>query len=89
MRGWLSGAFAAARVASERADLWLPVSLAPFAAAGWLVLLLTVTPLPSAADAAAIGLQIQAPPFEEEKMLRVARMYEAATDWHTRRARVA
>jgi aspartyl-tRNA(Asn)/glutamyl-tRNA(Gln) amidotransferase subunit A len=32
-----------------------------------------------------IGIQIQAPPFEEEKMLRVARMYEKATDWHTRR----
>jgi aspartyl-tRNA(Asn)/glutamyl-tRNA(Gln) amidotransferase subunit A len=32
-----------------------------------------------------IGLQIQAPPFAEEKMLRVARMYEAATDWHQRR----
>jgi aspartyl-tRNA(Asn)/glutamyl-tRNA(Gln) amidotransferase subunit A len=32
-----------------------------------------------------IGLQIQAPPFEEEKMLRVARMYEQVTDWHTRR----
>ena len=33
-----------------------------------------------------IGLQIQAAPFAEEKLLRVARMYEAATDWHTRRA---
>jgi aspartyl-tRNA(Asn)/glutamyl-tRNA(Gln) amidotransferase subunit A len=32
-----------------------------------------------------IGLQIQAAPFEEEKLLRVARMYERATDWHTRR----
>jgi aspartyl-tRNA(Asn)/glutamyl-tRNA(Gln) amidotransferase subunit A len=32
-----------------------------------------------------IGLQILAPPFEEEKMLRVARMYEKATDWHRRR----
>jgi aspartyl-tRNA(Asn)/glutamyl-tRNA(Gln) amidotransferase subunit A len=32
-----------------------------------------------------IGLQIQGPPFEEEKLLRVARMYEAATDWHTKR----
>jgi aspartyl-tRNA(Asn)/glutamyl-tRNA(Gln) amidotransferase subunit A len=32
-----------------------------------------------------IGLQIQAPPFEEEKLLRIARMYERATDWHTRR----
>jgi aspartyl-tRNA(Asn)/glutamyl-tRNA(Gln) amidotransferase subunit A len=32
-----------------------------------------------------IGLQIQAPAFEEEKLLRVARMYERETDWHTRR----
>jgi aspartyl-tRNA(Asn)/glutamyl-tRNA(Gln) amidotransferase subunit A len=32
-----------------------------------------------------IGLQIQGPPFEEEKLLRVARMHERATDWHTRR----
>jgi aspartyl-tRNA(Asn)/glutamyl-tRNA(Gln) amidotransferase subunit A len=35
-----------------------------------------------------IGLQIQAPPFEEERLLRVARMYEKATDWHTRRAKL-
>jgi aspartyl-tRNA(Asn)/glutamyl-tRNA(Gln) amidotransferase subunit A len=32
-----------------------------------------------------IGLQILAAPFEEEKLLRVARMYERETDWHTRR----
>ncbi len=32
-----------------------------------------------------IGLQLQAPPFAEEKLLRVARMHERATDWHTRR----
>ena len=31
-----------------------------------------------------VGLQILAPPFEEEKLLRVARMHERATDWHTR-----
>jgi aspartyl-tRNA(Asn)/glutamyl-tRNA(Gln) amidotransferase subunit A len=35
-----------------------------------------------------IGLQILAPPFEEEKMLRVARMHEKGTDWHTRRPRL-
>jgi aspartyl-tRNA(Asn)/glutamyl-tRNA(Gln) amidotransferase subunit A len=35
-----------------------------------------------------IGLQIQAPPFEEEKLLRVARMFEAATDWHTKRPKL-
>jgi aspartyl-tRNA(Asn)/glutamyl-tRNA(Gln) amidotransferase subunit A len=30
-----------------------------------------------------IGLQLMAGPFEEEKLLRAARMYERATDWHT------
>jgi aspartyl-tRNA(Asn)/glutamyl-tRNA(Gln) amidotransferase subunit A len=33
-----------------------------------------------------IGLQIQAAPFEEAKLLRIARMYEAETDWHLKRA---
>ncbi len=33
-----------------------------------------------------IGLQLLGPAFSEEKLLRIARMYEAATDWHTRRA---
>ena len=32
-----------------------------------------------------IGLQLLGPAFGEEKLLRVARMYEAATRWHTRR----
>jgi aspartyl-tRNA(Asn)/glutamyl-tRNA(Gln) amidotransferase subunit A len=32
-----------------------------------------------------IGLQILGAPFEEDKLLRIARMYEKATDWHTRR----
>jgi aspartyl-tRNA(Asn)/glutamyl-tRNA(Gln) amidotransferase subunit A len=32
-----------------------------------------------------IGLQLLAAPFEEEKLLRSARMFERATDWHTRR----
>ena len=31
------------------------------------------------------GCNCSAPPFDEETLLRVARMYEAATDWHTRR----
>jgi aspartyl-tRNA(Asn)/glutamyl-tRNA(Gln) amidotransferase subunit A len=35
-----------------------------------------------------IGLQIQGPPLAEEKLLRVARMYERATDWHTRRPKL-
>jgi aspartyl-tRNA(Asn)/glutamyl-tRNA(Gln) amidotransferase subunit A len=32
-----------------------------------------------------IGLQLQAPPFAEERLLRAAHMYQQATDWHTRR----
>jgi aspartyl-tRNA(Asn)/glutamyl-tRNA(Gln) amidotransferase subunit A len=35
-----------------------------------------------------IGLQILAAPFEEEKLLRIARMYERATDWNTRRPKL-
>jgi aspartyl-tRNA(Asn)/glutamyl-tRNA(Gln) amidotransferase subunit A len=32
-----------------------------------------------------VGLQLLGAPFAEEKLLRIARMYEAATDWHTKR----
>ena len=32
-----------------------------------------------------IGLQLLGPAFSEEKLLRAARMYEAATDWHKAR----
>jgi aspartyl-tRNA(Asn)/glutamyl-tRNA(Gln) amidotransferase subunit A len=32
-----------------------------------------------------IGLQLLGPAFSEERLLRVARMYESTTDWHTRR----
>ncbi len=37
-------------------------------------------------DGLPIGLQILAPPFEEERLLRAARMYERETEWHRRRA---
>jgi len=36
-----------------------------------------------------IGLQLLAGPFEEEKLLRAARMFERETDWHTRRPSVS
>jgi aspartyl-tRNA(Asn)/glutamyl-tRNA(Gln) amidotransferase subunit A len=32
-----------------------------------------------------IGLQILAPAFAEEKLLRIARMFEAGTNWHKSR----
>jgi hypothetical protein len=63
VRGWPTGALAAARVASDRADLWLPGSLPPFAAVGWIVLLLTVGPLPDAAGVTGLGLQILSSPW--------------------------
>jgi aspartyl-tRNA(Asn)/glutamyl-tRNA(Gln) amidotransferase subunit A len=31
-----------------------------------------------------VGLQLQAPPFEEERLLRAAHMFQAATNWHQR-----
>ncbi len=31
-----------------------------------------------------IGLQLQGPPFEEERLLRAAHMFQQATDWHQR-----
>ncbi len=36
-------------------------------------------------DGLPIGLQLQAPPFEEERLLRASAMFQRATDWHTRR----
>ena len=35
-----------------------------------------------------IGLQLQAPALEEDRLLRGARMYEQATDWHKMRAAI-
>jgi aspartyl-tRNA(Asn)/glutamyl-tRNA(Gln) amidotransferase subunit A len=35
-----------------------------------------------------IGLQLLGSPFEEDKLLRIGRMYESTTDWHTRRPKV-
>ncbi|MCI0499497.1 MAG: Asp-tRNA(Asn)/Glu-tRNA(Gln) amidotransferase subunit GatA [Planctomycetales bacterium] len=32
-----------------------------------------------------IGLQIVSAPFSEDKLLRIARMYESQTDWHARK----
>jgi aspartyl-tRNA(Asn)/glutamyl-tRNA(Gln) amidotransferase subunit A len=32
-----------------------------------------------------IGLQLQGPPFEEERLLRAAHMYQQATEWHKRK----
>jgi aspartyl-tRNA(Asn)/glutamyl-tRNA(Gln) amidotransferase subunit A len=35
-----------------------------------------------------IGMQLLGPTFGEQRLLRIARMYEAATDWHARRPKL-
>lgn len=35
-----------------------------------------------------IGLHLQAPPFEEERLLRAAAMFQKATDWHQKKCEV-
>jgi aspartyl-tRNA(Asn)/glutamyl-tRNA(Gln) amidotransferase subunit A len=35
-----------------------------------------------------IGLQLLGAPFEEEKLVRIGRMYERETDWHARRPKL-
>jgi aspartyl-tRNA(Asn)/glutamyl-tRNA(Gln) amidotransferase subunit A len=32
-----------------------------------------------------IGLHLQAPPFEEERLLRGAHIFQQATEWHRRK----
>ena len=41
------------------------------------------------AEGLPIGLQLQAPPLEEDRLLRAAHMFQKATDWHTRRPDLA
>jgi aspartyl-tRNA(Asn)/glutamyl-tRNA(Gln) amidotransferase subunit A len=36
-----------------------------------------------------IGLQMQGPPMEEDRLLRAAHMFQQVTDWHTRRPRLS
>lgn len=40
-------------------------------------------------DGLPIGLQLQAPAFEEERLLRAAHMFQSATDWHTKRPKLS
>jgi aspartyl-tRNA(Asn)/glutamyl-tRNA(Gln) amidotransferase subunit A len=36
-----------------------------------------------------IGLQILTPAFTEDRLLRIARMFEAQTDWHAKKPPIA
>jgi hypothetical protein len=60
---WLRRGAVSARLAAERSDLWVPGALVSFAGAGWIVLLATVAPPPSASGLAGFGLQLAASPW--------------------------
>jgi len=46
-------------------------------------------PAGMSSDGLPIGLQVLAPPLEEDRVLRAARMFERETNWHTQRAPLA
>lgn len=46
------------------------------------------TPCGFSSEGLPIGLHLQAPPFEEERLLRAAAMFQKATDWHTKRPKL-
>jgi hypothetical protein len=60
---WLWRGAGAARFVAERSDLWVPGALVSFAGAGWIVLLATVAPPPSASGLAGLGIQLAASPW--------------------------
>jgi hypothetical protein len=60
MADWLSRGASAARVASERSDLWLPGALGWMVYLGWLPLLVAVSPAPQADDLAYLGVRLVA-----------------------------
>lgn len=57
-RGWLGNGVAAAQMAGERGDLWLPGALAALGYLAWLPLLVTVAGIPSQSDLAFLGAGI-------------------------------
>ena len=46
-------------------------------------------PCGQSSDGLPIGLQLQAPPLEEERLMRAAHMFQSATDWHQRRPQLS
>jgi hypothetical protein len=58
MRGWLMASGRAARLAADRAELWIPASLAALAFLGWVPLVLAVVPLPDTAGLTFFGADL-------------------------------
>jgi aspartyl-tRNA(Asn)/glutamyl-tRNA(Gln) amidotransferase subunit A len=82
----------AAKIGEEQVDVE-GIKLTPGAAFAGLTLPFNIAGVPSisvpcgfSSAGLPIGMQIAGGPFQEATLLRAARAYEAATDWHTRRA---
>ena len=58
MRGWLAGARSAAKLAADRAELWIPGTLAALAFLGWLPLVIAVVPFPDTAGLTFFGADL-------------------------------
>lgn len=58
MRGWLAAARRSARLAADRAELWLPGSLAALAFLGWVPLVIAVVPFPDTAGLTFFGADL-------------------------------
>lgn len=56
--GWLGNAGAAARIAADRGDLWLPGALGSLTYLAWLPLILTVAAAPRTSDLAFLGASL-------------------------------
>ena len=63
MQDWLGGGLAAARVATGRAELWVPGAIVSFAFAGWAAFLAVVASPPDEGDALFLGVGLAASPW--------------------------
>ncbi|MGH2489694.1 MAG: hypothetical protein ACRDFR_08780, partial [Candidatus Limnocylindria bacterium] len=62
MRRWLGEGLAAARIAADRAELWIPGAIVSFAFAGWVVFLAAVASPADENDVLFLGIRLMASP---------------------------
>jgi hypothetical protein len=63
VRDWLRGGLAAARIAADRAELWIPGAIVSFAFAGWVVFLAVVASRADENDVMFLGIRLAASPW--------------------------
>lgn len=63
MRDWLREGVAAARIAADRTELWIPGAIVSFAFAGWVVFLVVVASPTDENDVMFLGIRLAASPW--------------------------